>query len=219
MGRPPPKFKISILCGFLVFLTGCANTPKESTTTPKIHVPSISSIKPEDYSSEIEKNHKIILSDLHSNIQQQAHLNLASLYSSPLNPNHNYELARKHLETYALFDPDFKNAVDPRTLLAALIEIEELSTQAAAQAIVMQELSQELEFLQKQAAATMGNQRHFSKENLRLNKTIGKLQNRVRSLEASNNRLHKTIEMLGTLDSQLEEKRSNFIKRDSTEEE
>jgi len=59
----------------------------------------------------------------------------------------------------------------------------------------------------------------IQRENLKLQKKIGKLQQTVRNLKTSNAQLNKTIEMLSTLDSRLEEKRSNFIKTESTEEE
>jgi hypothetical protein len=218
MGRNCDRFQLLFLFGFLAFLSGCAHTPAESTNSRNIYVPAIASLKPADYSREIDKNRQIIQRDLHLNAQQKAHLNLACLYSSPLNPIRNYKLAQKHLEAYALLDPDFKNAVDPRTLLAALFEIEQLSNQATAQALEMQEISQELAILKRQARASLGDHQHFRKENLRLNKRVWKLQNRIRSLEASNRQLSETLEMLSTLDSQLEEKRSNFIKKGPTEE-
>ncbi|UCD80726.1 MAG: hypothetical protein JSW26_04635 [Desulfobacterales bacterium] len=66
-------------------------------------------------------------------------------------------------------------------------------------------------------SASKGSQQYIQKDNLRLKKRIGQLQNKIRSLEASNNQLSKTIEMLSTLDSRLEEKRSNFIKNGSAE--
>jgi hypothetical protein len=209
------NFKIAIICGFLVLLMGCAETAKESR--PTIFVPSISALTPEEYAREITKYNAIIQSNPHSNIQQQAHLYLASLYASPLNPARNYALARKHLETYALFDPDFTNAVDPRILLAAVIEIERLAALVDQQAGKLTQLNQELENLKLQVTDSGENQHQVRKENLRLNKRIGQLQSKIRSLEASNVKLNKTIEMLSTLDSRFEEKRSNFINMDSSE--
>jgi DNA repair exonuclease SbcCD ATPase subunit len=215
MFRNYAEFKIALIFGILVLLLGCAETPRKSAAT--IYVPAVSSLTPEEYPREIEKYEAIIQSDDHSNIQQQAHLYLASLYASPLNPARNYALARKHLETYALFDPDFTNAVDPRILLGAIIQIERLSAVADAQAAKMLQLSQELEGLNMQLSASEGYRQYIQKDNLRLKKRIDQLQHKIRSLEASNNQLHKTIEMLSTLDSRLEEKRSNFIKSGSAE--
>ncbi len=210
------KLKISLFCVCLIFFAGCANTSIEGT--PKNFGPSISSLKPEEYPREIAKYHAIVKSDPHPDTQQHAHLYLASLYSSPLNPNRNYMLARKHLETYAFLDPAFTKVVEPRSLLAAIIEIESLSTLAATQAKEMLELRQALKNLKKQATALKGDYEYIENENVRLEIRTEELQNRIRSLEASNNKLHKTIEMLSTLDSRLEEKRSNFIKKGSTEE-
>ena len=152
-------------------------------------------------------------------IQQRAHLYLASLYFSPMNPTRDYGLALNHLETYALFDPDFANAVDPRLLLAAIIEIERFSALADAQSKEIQALSQELGILKRQAVVSRGNRQDIQRENLKLQKKIGKLQQKVRNLKTSNAQLNKTIEMLSTLDSRLEEKRSDFIKTESTGEE
>jgi len=119
MSRNFAKIEILVVCGLLVLLMGCAETPSKSA--PTIYVPAISALTAEEYPREIEKYQAVIQSEPQANIQQQAHLYLASLYASPLNPHRNYALARKYLETYALFDPDFTNAVDPRILLAAVI--------------------------------------------------------------------------------------------------
>jgi hypothetical protein len=202
---------------FPAAVVGCAGTP--APVTRDVYVPSISELKPEDYAVEIEKYTRIIQSDLHLDIQQHAHLYLASLYFSPMNPDRNYELALKHLETYALFDPEFVNGVDPRLLLAAIIEIKRISTQREVQSKQLRGLYQDLEILQRQAMASRGSRQDFQRANLKLRKRIATLQKKIRTLEKSNTRLHKTIEMLSTLDSRLEEKRSNFIRTKSIEEE
>lgn len=72
--------------------------------------------------------------------------------------------------------------------------------------------------LRIQTSATKGNRDELQKDNYTLKQRIGRLQRKIRRLEASNARLNKTIEMLSTLDSRLEEKRSNFIKTDAVEE-
>jgi hypothetical protein len=202
---------------FPAAVVGCAGTP--APVTRDVYVPSISELKPEDYAVEIEKYTRIIQSDLHLDIQQHAHLYLASLYFSPMNPDRNYELALKHLETYALFDPEFVNGVDPRLLLAAIIEIKRISTQREVQSKQLRGLYQDLEILQRQAMASRGSRQDFQRANLKLRKRIATLQKKIRTLEKSNTRLNKTIEMLSTLDSRLEEKRSNFIRTKSIEEE
>jgi hypothetical protein len=211
------RFKIPLFCVFLALVLGCANTPEPGPAD--VYVPSISALKPEEYPGEIAKYNKIIQGDLHLDIQQRAHLYLASLYFSPMNPTRDYGLALNHLETYALFDPDFANAVDPRLLLAAIIEIERFSALADAQSKEIQALSQELGILKRQAVVSRGNRQDIQRENLKLQKKIGKLQQKVRNLKTSNAQLNKTIEMLSTLDSRLEEKRSDFIKTESTGEE
>ena len=208
---------ILFLCLFPAAVVGCAGTP--APVTRDVYVPSISELKPEDYAVEIEKYTRIIQSDLHLDIQQHAHLYLASLYFSPMNPDRNYELALKHLETYALFDPEFVNGVDPRLLLAAIIEIKRISTQREVQSKQLRGLYQDLEILQRQAMASRGSRQDFQRANLKLRKRIATLQKKIRTLEKSNTRLNKTIEMLSTLDSRLEEKRSNFIRTKSIEEE
>ena len=202
---------------FLAAVVGCANTP--APVTRDVYVPSISELKPADYAVEIKKYTGIIQSDLHLDIQQRAHLYLASLYFSPMNPDRNYELALKHLETYALFDPDFVNGVDPRLLLAAIIEIKRISTQREIQSKQLRGLYQELEIMQRQALASRGSHQDFQKTNRKLRRRIAGLQKKIRTLEKSNTQLNKTIEMLSTLDSRLEEKRNNFIKIDSMQEE
>ena len=202
---------------FPAAVVGCAGTP--APVTRDVYVPSISELKPEDYAVEIEKYTRIIQSDFHLDIQQHAHLYLASLYFSPMNPNRDYKLALKHLETYALFDPDFVNGVDPRLLLVAIIEFERLSAIADAQSKAIQALNQEVEILKIQASASRGSKHDTQKANRKLMKRIGRLQKKIRKLETSNAQLNKTIEMLSKLDSRLEEKRSNFIKLDSGEEE
>ena len=209
------RFKTPLFCVFWALVLGCANTPEPSPAD--VYVPSISALKPEEYSGEIDKYNKIIQSDLHLDIQQRAHLYLASLYFSPMNPKRDYGLALEHLETYALFDPDFANAVDPRLLLAAIIEIERFSALVETQTEEIQALSQELDILKRQSVAFRGNRQDIQSANLELQKRIGQLQKKVRNLETSNAKLNKTIEMLSTLDSRLEEKRSNFIKTESTE--
>ncbi len=210
-------FHTLLLCAITAVVLGCANTPE--TSAPPVYVPSISELQPEEYPGEIDKYHQLIQSDLHLDIQQRAHLYLASLYFSPMNPNRDYKLALKHLETYALFDPDFVNGVDPRLLLAAIIELERLSAIADAQSKAIQALNQEVEILKIQASASRGSKYDTQKANRKLKKTIGRLQNKIRNLETSNAQLNKTIEMLSKLYSRLEEKRSNFIKMDSGEEE
>ncbi len=211
------RFKIQLLCAFLAAVPGCANTPEPGP--PDVYVPSIAALKPAEYPAEIEKYNSIIQSDLHLDVQQRAHLYLASLYFSPMNPNRDYKLALKHLETYALFDPNFVNAVDPRLLLAAFIEIERFSALVDAQARQIRALNQEIGILQRQAVTTKGSRHDIQQANQKLKNRIGKLQTKIKYLETSNAQLNKTIEMLSTLDSRLEEKRSNFITIDSTVEE
>jgi len=211
------KFNIQLCWVFWALVLGCANAPEPGPAD--VYVPSISALKPEEYPGEIDKYNKIIQGDLHLDIQQRAHLYLASLYFSPMNPNRDYGLALNHLETYALFDPDFANAVDPRLLLAAILEIERFSALADAQSKEIQALSQELGILKRQAVVSRGNRQDIERENLKLQKKIGQLQKKVRNLKKSNAQLNKTIEMLSNLDSRLEEKRSNFIKTESSAEE
>ena len=201
----------------MAILFGCAHTSPEPDPSA-VYVPSISSLQPEQYAGEIDKYEKLIKSDLQLSTQQRAHLYLASLYFSPMNPKRNYQLALKHLETYALYDPDFINWMDPRLLLAAIIEIDRLSAMADAQSKAIRSLNIEVEMLKIQASATRGNRDEIQKDNYTLKQRISYLQRKVRRLEASNARLNKTIEMLSTLDSRLEEKRSNFIKIHSREE-
>ena len=217
MNRNSITSKTHLLWAVMAVVLGCANTPEPSP--PVVYVPSISTLQPEEYPGEIDKYNKLIQSDLHLVIQQRAHLNLASLYFSPMNPNRDYKLALKHLETYALFDPDFVNAVDPRLLLAAIIEIERISAIANAQSKAIRALNQEVEMLKIQAVDSKGSRQNTHKENLKLKKRIVRLQRQIRNLETSNAQLNKTIEMLGTLDTRLEEKRSNFNKIDSGQEE
>lgn len=209
------QFKMLLLCLLPAVVVGCANTPTPASRD--VFVPSISELKPEDYPGEIEKYTKIIQSDFHQDIQQHAHLYLASLYFSPMNPDRNYELALMHLETYALYDPDFANGIDPRLLMSAIIEIKRISARTEAQSKQIRALNQEVELMQRQAEASWGSRQDTRQTNLRLKNRIGKMQRKIRSLEKSNAQLNKTIEMLSTLDSRLEEKRSNFIKKESIE--
>ena len=202
-------FSTLLLWAITAVVLGCANTPEPMP--PAVYVTSISTLQPEAYAGEIDKYHQLIQSDLHLDIQQRSHLYLASLYFSPMNPNRDYKLALKHLETYALFDPDFVNGVDPRLLLAAIIELERLSAIADAQSKAIQALNQEAEMLRIQASASRGSKYDTQKANRKLKKRIGRLQKKIRNLETSNAQLNKTIEMLSKLDSRLEEKRSNFI--------
>jgi hypothetical protein len=210
-------FSTLLLWAITAVVLGCANTPDPNPSA--VYVPSISTLQPEEYPGEIEKYHQLIQSDLHLGVQQRAHLYLASLYFSPMNPNRDYKLALKHLETYALYDPDFVNGVDPRLLLAAIIEIERLSDIADAQSKAIRALNQEAEMLKIQASASRGSNYDTHKANQKLKRRIGRLQKKIRNLENSNAQLNKTIEMLSKLDSRLEEKRSNFIKMDSGEKE
>jgi cell fate (sporulation/competence/biofilm development) regulator YmcA (YheA/YmcA/DUF963 family) len=205
-------FSTLLLGAIMAVVLGCVNTPEPMP--PAVYVPSISTLQPEDYPGEIDKYHQLIKNDLHLDIQQRAHLYLASLYFSPMNPNRDYKMALKHLETYALFDPDFVNGVDPRLLLAAIIELERLSAIADAQSKAIQALNQEAEMLKIQASAFRASKYDTQKANRKLKQRIGRLQKRIRNLEASNAQLNKTIELLSKLDSRLEEKRSNFIKTD-----
>ncbi|MEE4265599.1 MAG: hypothetical protein V2I56_23135 [Desulfobacteraceae bacterium] len=216
MNRNSRTFKTHFLWAVMVIVLGCANTPEPCP--PAVYVPSILTLQPEEYPGEIDKYNKLIQSDLHLGIQQRAHLYLASLYFSPMNPNRDYKLALKHLETYALFDPDFANAVDPRLLLAAIIEIERFSAIADDQSKAIRALSHEVEMLKIQAMVSTGSRQNTNKENLKLKKRISKLQRQIRNLETSNAQLNKTIEMLSTLDTRLEEKRSNFNKIESAAE-
>jgi hypothetical protein len=206
-----------LLWAVMAVLAGCAHT-SPGPGPPVVYVPSISDLQPEEYAGEIDKYEKLIQSDLQLSTQQRAHLYLASLYFSPMNPKRNYQLALKHLETYALYDPDFVNGMDPRLLLAAIIEIDRLSAMADAQSKAIRSLTIEVEMLKIQTSATKGNRDELQKDNYTLKQRIGRLQRKIRRLEASNARLNKTIEMLSTLDSRLEEKRSNFIKTDAVEE-
>ena len=210
-------FSTLLLWAITAVVLGCANPPEPMP--PAVYVTSISTLQPEAYAGEIDKYHQLIQSDLHLDIQQRPHLYLASLYFSPMNPNRDYKLALKHLETYALFDPDFVNGVDPRLLLAAIIELERLSAIADAQSKAIQALNQEAEMLKIQTSASRGSNYDTQKANRKLKKRIGRLQKKIRNLETSNAQLNKTIEMLSKLDSRLEEKRSNFIKIDPGQEE
>ena len=210
------RLKIQLIGLFLAGVAGCTGTPERAPSA--VYVPSIMQLAAADYPSEIEKYKRIIQSDLHLDIQQHAHLYLASLYFSPMNPDRNYKLALKHLETYALYDPDFLNGVDPRLLMAAIIEIKSISATSEAQSMQIKALHQEVEILQRQAMATRGRRRDTWQDNRMLKKRINKMQRKIRSLEKSNARLNKTIEMLSTLDARLEEKRSNFKGIESPEE-
>ena len=210
-------FSTLLLGAITAVVFGCANKPEPMP--PAVYVPSISMLQPEDYPGEIDKYSHLIQSDLHLDIQQRAHLYLASLYFSPMNPRRDYKLALKHLETYALFDPDFVNGIDPRLLLSAIIELERLSAIADAQSRAIQALNQEAEMLRIQASAFQGSKYDTQKANRQLKKRISRLQTKIRKLETSNAQLNKTIEMLSKLDSRLEEKRSNFIKTDPGQEE
>jgi hypothetical protein len=217
MSKNSHPFHTLFLCAIAAACLGCASMPEPCP--PAVYVPSISVLQPEEYPGEIDKYHQLIQNDLHLDNQQRAHLYLASLYFSPMNPNRDYKLALKHLETYALFDPDFVNGVDPRLLLAAIVELERFSAIADAQSKAIQALNQEVEILKIQAAASRGSKYDTQEANRKLKKRIGRLQKKIRNLEISNAQLNKTIEMLSNLDSRLEEKRSNFIKMDSGEEE
>lgn len=210
------RLPIFFLCFFLAAAMGCAEKP--ASRTREVYVPSISQLKPEDYAEQIAKYTQIIQSDFHMEVQQRAHLHLASLYFSPMNPNRNYELALKHLETYALYDPEFVNGVDPRLLLAAIVEINRISAQREAQAEQLRALYGELEIMQRQAMASRGSRHDFQKTNLKLRKQIASLKRKIRKLEKSNTQLNKTIEMLDTLDARFEEKRSSFTSLDTPEE-
>ena len=201
---------------FLAAALGCAGGP--ATETREVYVPSISQLKPEDYAVQIEKYTRIIQSDFHMDAQQRAHLYLASLYFSPMNPNRNHELALKHLETYALFDPEFVNGVDPRLLLSAIIEIKRISAQKEAQSKQLLSLYRELESMQRQAMVSRESRQGYQQANQKLRWRIAGLQKKIRKLEKSNRKLNKTIEMLGTLDSHLEEKRSSFTNLETAEE-
>jgi len=210
------QLRIELLCLILAAVAGCTSTPEPGP--PDVYVPSIMQLAAADYPAEIEKYTRIIQSDLHLDIQQHAHLYLASLYFSPMNPDRNYKLALKHLETYALYDPDFLNGVDPRLLMAAIIEIKSISAITEAQSMQIKALHQEVEILQRQAMATRGSRHNTRQDNRMLKKRINKMQRKIRSLEKSNAQLTKTIEMLTTLDARLEEKRSNFTGIESPEE-
>ena len=135
-----------------------------------------------------------------------------------MNPDRNYKLALKHLETYALYDPDFLNGVDPRLLMAAIIEIKSIAAITEAQSMQIKALNQEIEILQRQALASRGSRHNTRQVNQKLQNRIGRMQKKIRSLEKSNAQLNKTIEMLSTLDASLEEKRSNFTGIESPEE-
>ena len=212
------SYRLKFLLVYLVLIAvaGCAGNPEPKTR--EVCVPSISQLKPADYAEQIEKYTRIIQSDFHMDVQQRAHLYLASLYFSPMNPNRNFELALKHLETYALFDPDFVNGVDPRLLLAAIVEIKRISDQKEAQSKQFRGLYRDLENMQRQALAFRGNSQDIQRANERLRKRIAVLKRKIRTLEKSNNQLNKTIEMLSTLDSRLEQKRSDFTTLDTSEE-
>ncbi len=210
------RSKFLLISLVLITVAGCAGNPEPETR--EVYVPSISQLKPADYAEQIEKYTRIIQSDFHMDVQQRAHLYLASLYFSPMNPNRNYELALKHLETYALFDPDFVNGVDPRLLLAAIVEIKRISDQKEAQSKQLRGLYRDLENMQRQALAFRGNSQDIQRANERLRKRIAGLKRKIRTLEKSNNQLNKTIEMLSTLDSRLEQKRSDFTSLDAADE-
>ena len=210
------RLKFLLLYLVLIAISGCAGSPEPETRA--VYVPSISQLKPADYAEQIEKYTSIIQSDFHMDVQQRAHLYLASLYFSPMNPNRNYELALKHLETYALFDPDFVNGVDPRLLLAAIVEIKRISDQREAQSKQLRGLYRDLENMQRQVMAFRGSRQDIQRANIKLRKRIAGLKKKIRTLEKSNTQLNKTIEMLSTLDSRLEQKRSNFTTLDTAEE-
>ena len=60
--------------------------------------------------------------------------------------------------------------------------------------------------------------KNIQRANERLRKRIAGLKRKIRTLEKSNNQLNKTIEMLSTLDSRLEQKRSDFTSLDAADE-
>lgn len=96
-----------------VFFIGImASNCAKSFTTDKI-------IKPEDFSKEIARLEAIAKSaDLSA--QPKAHLQLALLYSHYKNPNSDYIVALKELETYISLDPEDGRATEIQNLLAIL---------------------------------------------------------------------------------------------------
>ena len=79
------------------------------------------------------------------------HLGLIAVAGCASNP--------EPVETYALFDPDFVNGVDPWLLLAAIVEIKRISDQKEAQSKQLRGLYRDLKNMQRQTLAFRGSSR------------------------------------------------------------
>lgn len=103
-----------------VFFIGImASNCAKSFTTDK-------TIKPEDFSKEIARLEAIAKgADLSA--QPKAHLQLALLYSHYKNPNSDYIVALKELETYISLDQEGGTATEIQNLLAILRKLKKIT--------------------------------------------------------------------------------------------
>ena len=118
-----PYYIIKLLIFFFMILAaaGCAQQQLQMHTTPNDII-----LKPEDFSKEIARLGAIVKRGEQPD-HVKAHLQLAKLYSHHKNPNPDYLLALKELESYISHDTEGGKADEIQNWLAVLRKLKKIT--------------------------------------------------------------------------------------------
>ena len=189
---------LTITLGLLQVVSGCAisQKPKEVDQAPPQEQPFDTELAPEQYTAAIQRMIKISESQPHTPVGKKAHLYLARMYWSHGNPSRDYRLALKHLETYALFEPEAFQNPDIRNWQAVLSEVVRLSDSRYLSL-------RQIEMLN---ASLAQNQRNCK----RLNENLGSCKADNMRLVKKNHELKQAIQDMQRLDLKHEKNRKSY---------
>ena len=151
---------IGSLCSILILtFTGCIPLLKNNTQPPEVITPQPvvvpvepeeevfnPNLKPKEYKKEVARLQRVIVNQPERSEKAKAHFQLASLYASYNNPEKNYQIALKHLNSYITLNPQAKQDYDIQNRLSLLKEITHLSEENA----LLQQTIEELKILDQQ---------------------------------------------------------------------
>jgi hypothetical protein len=170
-------------------------------------IPATAPAQPEatafDYGAEIGRWKQISRSHPAPAERARAHYRLASLYLSYHNPSRDYHRAGEHLNIYVSLYPEAPEASEALDWLAALEQIERLSTELAAQAHAVESLTRRLEKLSLERSK-------LQQTNRELARNQKAYQGANKQLALQNRQLRQKIEKINDLDQMVEAKRKSF---------
>jgi len=189
----------ALICVCSILLAACSHS-QPADTAGGLTEPDPAAV---DYSSEIHRWELISRSHEEPAERARAHFQLALLYLSYHNPNRDYGRAREHLDIFVSLYPEASDTFAARDWLAALMEMDRLSTELAAQKSAVQQLNRRLE-------ETLLTQSDLQKANRELARSRETYERSNSILTTKNRQLKQKIEKINNLDQMVEAKRKSF---------